>query len=484
MGEEVDLRDYWRVLKKRKWVILILFLSASISSAIASFFMTPVYEANTSVLVRSPESGLDMPFLETLAGMGKNPVQNFVEILKSRSLAERAASKMGYKFKIPSPEFDAFRGRISVQPVQGTETIRITVSGTDPEETQRAANTLVATFTVVNQATNREEARNAREFIEGQLQVVEGDLRQAEDALQRFKESEKIIAPSEETKATIEKITDLEKMRAEARVGIQESQSRIGELRGQLRRQDETLISSTTISSNPLVQQYKSRLSELEVQLSAALERYTDKHPTVTGLRVEITETRKKLNSEVERIVSNETRTLNPIHQALLQQLIGLEVEAISLSSREQAVGHMIEQYEASFASLPRKELMLARLTRNAQVTEQIYLLLRTKYEEVRISEAMKSADVQVIDPAVLPVNPVRPKKKLNVAIAGFLGLFIGVGLAFFLEYLDTTIKTEEQVQEILGLPVLGRIPILSAPSGGGGSAGRHQTDTAVGRRK
>jgi capsular polysaccharide biosynthesis protein len=90
---------------------------------------------------------------------------------------------------------------------------------------------------------------------------------------------------------------------------------------------------------------------------------------------------------------------------------------------------------------------------------EQLYVLLRTKYEEARIAEAMQTADVQVIDDAILPEEPVKPRVKLNIAIGGVLGVFLGVGVAFLLEFMDNTLNTKEEAERLLGVPVLGQIP-------------------------
>lgn len=93
--------------------------------------------------------------------------------------------------------------------------------------------------------------------------------------------------------------------------------------------------------------------------------------------------------------------------------------------------------------------------------------MLLTRNEETRIAEAMQTADVQVIDAATVPVNPVKPRVKLNIAIGAVLGIFLGVGLAFLLEFIDNTIKTKEDVERLLGVPVLGQIPDLEVVDGG-----------------
>jgi len=179
------------------------------------------------------------------------------------------------------------------------------------------------------------------------------------------------------------------------------------------------------------------------------------------ALQAEIDNVRRKLTEEVERVVGTETRTLNTLYRELYGTLINLEVEANALEAREAALLAIIAERERELSHLPAQELELARLMREAQVLEELYILLRTRREEARISEAMETADVQIIDRAVLPRVPVKPRIKLNIAIGAVLGVFLGVGLAFLLEFLDNTVKTKEDVERALGLPVLGQIPDL-----------------------
>ena len=132
------------------------------------------------------------------------------------------------------------------------------------------------------------------------------------------------------------------------------------------------------------------------------------------------------------------------------------------MAAREAALLAIIDEREKDLSHLPAQELELARLTRDAKVLEELYIVLRTRREEARITEAMQTADVQIIDRATLPERPVKPRVTLNIAIGGVLGVFLGVGLALLVEFLDNTLKTKEEVEQVLGLPVLGEIPDLS----------------------
>ena len=101
----------------------------------------------------------------------------------------------------------------------------------------------------------------------------------------------------------------------------------------------------------------------------------------------------------------------------------------------------------------------MGRVLRDALVAQEIYSMLAKRYEEARISEVMQPTDAQVVNPAVEPDQRIRPQRSLNVAIAAILGLFCGLGAAFFMEYMNRTIRTADDVKEYLGLPVLGAIP-------------------------
>jgi uncharacterized protein involved in exopolysaccharide biosynthesis len=147
------------------------------------------------------------------------------------------------------------------------------------------------------------------------------------------------------------------------------------------------------------------------------------------------------------------------IYQNLLSQIVTLETNTISLDTKKEAISKTIKEYENRLEKLPDKELHLARLERAVKVSENIYLLLLEKHQEARINEVMELGNIKIIDKALVPGNPIKPNKKLNLAIGGILGLMMGVMLVFFMEYMDNTIKTTDDIERYLGLPVLGLIP-------------------------
>src|SRR5690606_17443136 len=184
--------------------------------------------------------------------------------------------------------------------------IRISVQGEDPVEASRIANAAAQAFIDFNRDMNRTEATSARLFIEVQLQLVEEQLREAELALQIYREEQRVLDPVQESRLVLERITQLESQYAATQLAYEETLRRLDEVRTRLEAEDPTLVSSTTISNNPMVTTYRSALFQLETELAGLLNQYSEQHPQVQTVRAKIAEVERQLSNEVERIVSNE----------------------------------------------------------------------------------------------------------------------------------------------------------------------------------
>ena len=216
------------------------------------------------------------------------------------------------------------------------------------------------------------------------------------------------------------------------------------------------------IASSPLIEQLKGKIADLEVQKMIQLQQYTPKHPQVLATQAAIDEARRNLNAEAERIATANAPSSNPVHTGLLQAKIQAEADSEAGQAQKAAIRNEVDQRMLKLGQLPEKEYKLTRLLRDAKVTEQIYIMMSQRYEEARINEVMTPRDVQVVDEADVPETKISPKNTLNVMIGALLGLFVGVGLAFALEFLNRTIRNSDDVEHFLKLPVLGQIPDYS----------------------
>lgn len=451
----IDLRDVIKTIKKRRKLILEIFAAMVIAAVVISFIIPPTYEAETTLRVKQPK-GLGDSLLSGMPGGSFNAKQlmsTYAEILKSRTVVQKVIDET-QSDKDEPPTYESFLKKITTQPVKDTEILKVKVQAGTPEEAQETANLLVNTFIGRMTELVRLEHKNTREFIGQRLVEAKKELEQSETALEQYKLKNKVVDPEQETKALLDKLSSIDKLSAENRVGLEAAQARMGTANKQLGSEKPGFI-----ADSPLIQQYKGKLAELEVELVSLSQNYTDKHPKVQAVQAAIAETRASLAQEAARIVAQEAPSMNPIHQGLLQAKIQSEAEIAARTAQKAAIDKIISEGDKELTKLPTKEHGLAKVLRDARVNQEIYVMLAKRHEEARIAEVMEPTDVQVIDVAIAPEKPVSPKKTLNVVIAGILGLFIGTGTAFGLEYLNKSITCEDDVKSYLELPVLGKIP-------------------------
>ncbi len=196
--------------------------------------------------------------------------------------------------------------------------------------------------------------------------------------------------------------------------------------------------------NNPIIQRLKGQLVELEVQRSKLLKTYRDKHPEIVKIQSQVDEVSTKIKEEVSRIA------------------LSMESEYNALKARENAMLQAVNQYKDEAQLLGKKEIQLGILKREADSNQQLYDVLLKRLKETSLSQGLDSSNVRVIEAAIVPTGPVKPRKFLNLAIGALVGLTVGVGAAFFLEYMDDTVSTPEQVERALGVPVFSLIPVLS----------------------
>jgi succinoglycan biosynthesis transport protein ExoP len=457
----LDLKDLLRILKKQRWLILCVLLIAVVCATVLSFMMPKIYQAETTIRIKQSQ-GLASSLLSNMTMtnpmMAQQQMSTYEEIMKSRTVIEQVIQRM-YSDRTGEekiPKYRAILERITTSPVKNTQILKIQVVGRDSEDTALLANTVVDTFMDRITYLVRSEQKLVREFIGERLKEAKLEMEKAESALELYKRDQKIITPESETQSLVQRLSGINQLQAENTVTLASVQARLDSVNRQLAKEKPGYI-----AENALIQQYKSKLSEQEIQLVGLLQKYTEKYPEVAALRAAIAETKAWLNAEIARVVNAEASSLNPVHQGLLQGKMQAEAEMASAAAQKDALEKIVSDAEAVIATLPAKEQGFVRVTRDAAVAQSIYTMLANRYEEARISEVMQPTDVQVIDVAVAPdINrPIKPKKIMNVMIAAFLGLFAGVGLAFALEYINKTISNADDVKNYLDLPVLGNIP-------------------------
>lgn len=509
--EEVHLQDYINVILRRRKTFLTAFVAVFLGVALYTLSMKPVYEADATLHVKE-EKG-KMGLMQDMLLNSANPIDSELEILKSRTNAENVvkqlhldwnvsnrsnglafrildfsstAKKPAYTikltsatgFKVTDSNGDQVGSGISGQLLRGkgmtlllgdlsgkvgdgfdltqlpfnktvenlrkqikaaevgkkTNVISIKYRHTDPELARDIVNTLVQVYLDRTITFKSEEASRTVGFIEEQLKSIREELDNAEKNLQVFKSTNKVVQLDAEALNLIQQLAITERQQAEITLQKKQLEFALASLKESKRRG--LNYTPTVMKEDPMVTGLASKLTELEMQRRALLAENTENHPSVRIVQGQIEELIKKLQATYETAIS-------------------------SLAKQEANIGQNLARNENMLKKLPEAERDLARLMRLAKVNADIYMYLLQKHEEARIAKASTISNIHIVDPAILPEEPVAPKKKKNLLLGLLVGLMAGIGLTFFKEYLDDTIKDAEQAKRVLGLPLLALIPFI-----------------------
>ena len=207
--------------------------------------------------------------------------------------------------------------------------------------------------------------------------------------------------------------------------------------------------------------QLETQLAQVEVQLQTAQEEYTNRHPTVIGLRRQEAEIKREIERESGTVLANTNSVLNPLYEQLEQQQSQDSMQAAADTAQLEALRKQEHSLKPQLAQLPSEAQRLADLQVEAQSAQSVYNALQSKYNNAAIARETALSDVVITQPADPRYADVQPNLRLNLLLAVVLGLALAISSAFVIDYLDATIKDDREVEEEFALPALGAIPLM-----------------------
>ncbi|MBU0508991.1 polysaccharide biosynthesis tyrosine autokinase [bacterium] len=460
--------------------MVVSFLAVVGSVTFLTYRMQPEYFSTASILILNRDQVEETVLNERPLPVTKSRNLNAIQILKSRRIAEdvvRSLAESPYRNELElmkredakgrpitfDERVELLRDRTSVRLVQDTDVLQVSVRAHSPFEAAFLTNALAEQFYRYSLQSARGEISDVRQFLEQQLQVVREQLSQSEEIERSYKESQGVSSLDRETAQLVDQSAEFHALYNTTQTELNAQLRRQEFLRKQLAQTKGAMYEDLSSASNPLITSLQDGIATKQTKIATLLANPgpgTD--VTVAAIEKEVEVLKARLIEEVRKLAGGSETAVNPLKtsQDLFDQLLNAEVEVRSLTAKSEALREVMETIDQQLEQLPQTTLVLARLTRDRELNEKLYLMLNEKYEEARIAEAGKSAGVQIIDTAKPPEFPVRPKKKLNILLGMLFGLAIGVGIAFFLEFLDDTIKTGEDIER-LKLTLLGTIPLV-----------------------
>ena len=454
----IDLRELAQVVLANKKKIAAITAAFMAAGGAYLFIAHPVYQSDSLLRIKQ-QKGLGDSILANLpSGNAANDKQRMMtdaEILKSRNVVLpviEATEEPDKNGKLPTYE-NYVAGHIVTKPYKDTEILQVSVTGKSPEQAQQANDMLVQGFIQRLTDLSHEEQKDTREFLEQRLADAKDELTKAEDKLQKYQAENKMYSTDDQMKQVTEKLNIVDKAKAENQLNLETAQAGLKSVNSQLD------SAGVAIADSPAIQQYKSQLAQLEATKASYIGKFTDEHPKMQEVDHQIATAQQSLNDEIGKIVAQQAPSSSPVQQGLLADKFKDEAAIAVANSKADALAKMDAENEALIASLPEKEEGYVRVKRDVDVTNEIYVMLAKRLEEAKIAEVMVPNEVQVVDEATLPEKPVKPRKLLVMAIATVLGLLVGMGGVIAHAMLYRKLRTADDIEKELGLPVLGMIP-------------------------
>jgi len=443
---EMNLRDYWLIIRRRRFIIIASTVVVSLFSFSLDRQKVPVYESTAAVKFEQ-STALSGLLVEVLSYSSADSIETQATLLKSYPILEEVARRLGrlpetvrgeavQESKSYMTALDSIAGKIRTNRVPSTSILEVIATSTNPREARDLANTVAEAYRDYNRSVRNGRIIEARKFIESQLKEVEGRVKRAEEEVWAFREANRIISPGAESTVLLSLFTQL-------RSDIEKTRQQRTELemtQGRLARSDAASVAERVFvdSVNPALQRLQATQVELLLERNNLALEVTDRHPRLQALDDRLREVRSEMRREVTAQVN-------------------------LLRSREEILNRQMGELLQKNREVPSIELGLQRLQRDAKVNDDLLTLLKTRHQEALIKESEGVEEVTLVRPATEPGAPIGGETFNTVIVGGLLGLMLGLVLAFVQETLDTSIGTIEDVETYLQVPVLGIVPHIDA---------------------
>ncbi len=462
-SREVDPRRIASMVWRRRKLIALVF-GTFVAAVFAFTLMQPkVYATQVKLIVGQPggssSGNTSLPILNALlAASGSQSNETYAELIQQAPVAAEVIQRLGLHTTV-----GALLGHLTVKPVTGTAIIGLRVEWSDPASSAKVANTVASVFVDRERQLVASQADQAIVFLQEQMPDAQRRMQSAQSALAAYQVRVGIADLPTQTNSDIQTLAALDSKENQAELDMRQAESQLTAVEGAMGETPATVVGSTNISANPLISQLQSQIATLEGQLQAARQQYTDAHPTVVGLRAQIAQAQAELRTLPAQVTSGSSVSQNPIFNQLQGQAATLAATVAGAQAQIATIKSQRETFRPKLARLPDNARRISDLTREATAAQGLYQALQQKYQEAVISKTTALSDVSITQPADPNNYTVAPNLKLNMEIAAMLGLGLALSAAFLAELLDDRFRSEEDVKERFGIPVLAAIPAIDS---------------------
>jgi len=446
--------------------VLLTCLAAISSTFYFLKIVEPVYEAEV-LMMRAESKNDPSMLLSQYIPFGKTSkfesIAGHIELLGSSSSVVQVIEELEKEHNLEFTDED-IEEHFSLSSKEDSPIITLTATANTPKRAQSLANIIAKVYIQKINEVKRSDLTRGLAFLQHQMDSANEDLKVVEETLSRLREKEKIVFIPQPDSSITQLSGGLLNKLQELEIDLSKTGAEIELTEAQLQYVQNSISEKKNLSSSslpPQIEQIQSRLVEMQLKLDSMRENFTEKDPKVISVQREVDALKRRLDAELAKIQNNEHSSIYSFSelQELMQQSVSLDVELEGLKQKEALLKQQIADFKKEHPDLISEQMELVSLERQTRVYEQTYMMLMEKHEEMSLLKQMEMSRLQIIDEAKLPEYPISPKKKVLLLLSFVLGSGLGIGIAFFLEYLDDSIKLKEDVEEYLDLPVIGAIP-------------------------
>ena len=500
--DSVDLHRYFSLLKRKKWVILFPVLIILPITLMNLYIQKPQYESYATLLIEDVNPRVLTTIQDVITVDRTVDFFNTqFEIIKSRSVAEEVVDTLQLhkrankeedeivkkiKFILGTPSrlvskaknaitqlidytagsskpsvvtkgavpydpleirrqtvIDQFQSALIVKPREGTKLVDIGVRGDNPEDVAKQANIATQVYIRQNLEKKLDVARKAVVWLNKEEATLRERVRNAELALQDFRERNKLVSLDLEERQNIvlQNLSTLNSTYMEAQKQRLELQSRIANLNNLVKNDFDNLENYPDILSNEAIKKLRAKFLESKYEYNNLSKSFTDKHPRMSLIKSQLQETKRQIGEEIRNIINSMQLNLNTL----------VEKENTTNSALNEQKNHVLD--------LKNDLITFNSLKHELEITKDLYLTVSKRVREAKLTEALETNNVKIIQQALIPSLPVPSRGTLKLVLGIIAGFGLGTGIAFVSDYLDRRFKSASDIERNLGIPLLGIIP-------------------------
>ena len=439
--------DYWEIIRRRLSLVVSLAAIIWIGVIFFTLIMPPVYQGQVKIRLGLQKREIS-PFSVPFPYRESEPVRYYqtqAEIIKSNPVLMAVINELKLDSRWFSGESEArektlkkLRNSIRVTLEPTTSLLILSARAESPELAAGVANALVREYKLQRLRAEKGKHQEALVILRAELEKARRNLIESESTLHAF-QKEKGLSFHRGEVIDKKQLSELYASYLKGRIRRIAKEVELGELKKLS--PDKQIEALMVMTDNSNLKKLLEKEADAEIELMGLEEKYLARHPRVKEVKAEIGEIKKKLGEITSGLLS------------------GLETEYKKLKAEEDAMGRILGETKEEDTLLDEKRNEYQRFSRQVETEREVVLELQKRIREEMVLESLPKLDVEIVDWARVDKNPIRPKKFLNILLGLLAGAGVGVGMAFFFDYLDVSIRSVEEIERYLELPVLAVIP-------------------------